>query len=262
MELRLPSFQEVQDYMELRLPSFQENKSNIKEEILKEIVFYSLLKNWAEKNSIFLSKTLLAKEERLLFAKNKKKLKALKVFKLYTNLKQALLKELEKKTPDPSISQQKSFYTKNKAQFIEPAQCQLQQILVGNKKLAQSLHSRIKDGESFSALNKIYSLKENPGWVKKGLWALFDKACFEEEKSLSSVLKSPYGWHIFLRTGKKADRQKSFSESQKEVLKILKKQSLPLQLKNWLKEESLKTPFFKDKKLLDQIKIQYKRNVL
>ena len=256
------SFQEVQDYMELRLSSFQEDHNKLKEEILKEIVFYSFLKNWAKKNSLSTRKSLLTKEERLLFVKNKKKLKALKIFKTYLSLKQALIKELEKKTPPPSIEQQKSFYAKNKAQFIEPAQCQLQQILASNQKLAQSLHQRIKAGESFSALNKVYSLKENPGWVKKGQWALFDKACFEEEKSLSPVLKSPYGFHIFLRTGKKAARQKSFLESQKEILKILKKRSLPPQLKNWLREESLKTPFFKDKKLLDQIKIQYKRKLL
>ena len=256
------SFQEVQDYIELRLADFQENKPNIKEEILKEILFYSLLKNWAEKNELSNNKILLTKEERLLFSKNKKKLEAFKIFRAYGKLKQILLQELEKKAPKPPLKQQKIFYTKNKAQFKKPAQCQLEQILVDNQKLAQSLHNRIKKGESFSSLSQLFSLKQGPGWVKKGEWPLFDQVCFKEKPLLSPVLKSPYGWHIFLRTGKKASRQRSFSESQKEILKILKKKELPSLLQNWLKQESSKQTFFKDKNLLDQIKIQYKRDLL
>ena len=255
------SFQEVQDYMELRLTGFQENNSGIKEEILKEIVFYSLLKDWAEKNNISQNKKLLTKEEKLLFSKDKKKLKAFKILKSYMSLKQSLLEELEKKIPEPPIKQQKSFYTENKAQFVEPAQCQLKQILVSHQKLAQSLLNKIKEGASFSSL-KAHSLQQDPGWVKKAQWPLFDQACFEEKSSLSPVLKSSYGWHIFLRTEKKASRQKSFSETQKEIIKTLKKQELSFQIQNWLKEESSKKPLFKDKKLLDQIKIQYKREML
>lgn len=248
--------------MELRLESFQKNKSNIKEELLKEILFYSLLKNWSEKNKIPHSQITLTKKERLLFAKNKEKLKALKNLKLHIHLKQALLKELEKKLSEPPLKQKKLFYKKHRPQFKQAAQCQLDQILVDNQKLAQKLYSRIKAGEPFSRLSRHYSLKKAPGWVKKGQWPLFDHACFKEKDSLSSVLKSPYGWHIFLRKGEKKARQKSFSESQKEISKILKKQALPLQLESWLKQESLKTPFYKDKKLLDQIKIQYKKELI
>ena len=256
------NFQEVQTYMELRLKGFQEKQSNIKEEILKEILFYSLLKSWAEKNNISYNKPLLTKEERLSFSKNKKKQKAFKVFKTYIGLKQALLKELEKSLPPPPLKQQKDFYKKHKAQFKSPPQCQLQQILVKSQSLAQALYEKIKTGVSFSSLRQKYSLKQGPGWVKKAQWPLFDQACFQEKNSLSPVLKSSYGWHIFLRTGKKASKQKTFLESQKEIIKILKKKELPAQLEKWLKKESLKHSFFKDKKLLDQMKIQYKTDLL
>ena len=252
------TFQEIQDYMELRLTGLPENRKNIKEEILREIIFYSLLKDWAEKNNSPQSKKLLTKEEKLLFSKDKKKLKAFKIFKNYNHLKSSLIEELAEKIPPPPLKQQKAFYTKNKSQFIEPAQCRLEQILVSNQKQAQSLLNKIKKGLSFSSL-KTYSLKKDPGWVKEAQWPLFDQACFKEKEPLSPVLKSSYGWHIFLRTGKKAGRQKTFSEVQKEIIKALKKQELPLQIQGWLKEESAKKPVFKDKKLLDQIKIQYKR---
>ena len=255
------SLKEVQDYMELRLPDFQnkKNKTKIKEEILSEILFQALLENWAKKNGKLSNKPFLTKEEKLLF-KDKRKLKSLKKFKSYLSLKQALLKELERKSPSPSLDRQKLFYKKNKAQFLQPPLCQLEQILVDNQKLAQTLYNKIKKGALFSDLKKLYSPEKNPGWIQKGQWDLFDKACFEEKKALSSVLKSPYGWHIFLITAKKPQKQKSFSESQEKILKILKKQALPSQIQKWLKEESLKAPVFKNKNLLDQIKIQYKRD--
>ena len=254
---------EIQSYMELRLSDFQDNLSaeKIKEEILKEIIFRSLLEVWAKKNNIFPKKIILTKEEKSLFSKNQKKLRALKNFKVYLSLKKALLEELEKKSPNPSPKDQRSFYEKNRSLFKEPSQCQLEQILVGNQKLARFIYNKIKAGESFAALSKIYSLKKSPGWIKKGHWALFDKVCFEEKSALSPVLKSPEGFHIFLRKGKKASRQKSFSESQKKIIKTLKKQKIPSQMQDWLKQETLKTPVFKNKNL-DQIKIQYKRERL
>ena len=248
--------------MELRLKGSQESKSEAKEKFLKEILFYSLLKSWAKKNEISYNKITLTKEERLLFSKNKKKETAFKIFKNYLNLKQALLKELEKKIDPPTLLEQKNFYNKNKARFKSPPQCQLKQILVKDEKLALSLHKSLKKGFSFSSLSQQHSLKPDPGWVKKGEWPIFDKACFEEKSALSPVLKSAHGWHIFLRTGEKASQQKSFSKSQKEIVKQLKKQKAPAELENWLKQESLKHSFFKDKKLLDQIKIQYKTNLL
>ena len=248
--------------MELRISGPQEPNLRLKEEILNELIFYSLLKNWAEKNNVKPNKALLSREEKLLFSKSKKKRKAFKIFKTYSRLKQALLEELEKKTPKPPLQQQKAYYKKNKTRFQRAAQCRLEQILVAEKKRAQKLYERIKKGESFSALSRHYSLKQGPGWVKKGQWPLFDQVCFKESESLSRALKSPYGWHIFLRKEKKASRQKSFSESQTEIIKTLKKQELSSKLKSWLKQESSNQALFKDKKLLDQIKIQYKREGL
>ena len=253
------SLKEVQDYIELRLPDFP-NKKNIKEGLLDEVVFQIFLENWAKKNNKKTDKIQLTKEERLLFSKDKRKLKALKRFKRHLNLNQLLQKEFEKKIPTPSLKEQKLFYKKTRGLFLQSSLCQLDQILVDNEKLAQALYSKIKAGESFSKLSHVYSLKKGPGWIQKGQWDLFDKACFEEKEALSSVLKSPYGWHIFLRKAKKDSKQKSFSESQEKIIKALKRQALPAELQKWLKEESLKNPVFMNKKLLDQIKIQDKRD--
>ena len=246
--------------MELRLSDFTENPNQTKEKILEEILFRSLLELWAKENNIPSPKILLNEEEKKLFPKDK--LKALKDYKNFKHLHQSLLKHLKDKAPEPDLKEQKEFYGKNKSFFREASKCQLKQILVDNKKLAQTLYKRLSKGESFNLLNKSYSLQDNPEWVEKGQLALFDKACFEQKEKISPVLKSPYGYHIFKREAVKSSRQKSFSESQQRVISLLKEKELALDFQNWLKEETSKKSLFKDKKLLDKIKIQYKKENL
>ena len=198
----------------------------------------------------------------ILFFTDLPKLKALQRHQNFILLKSALLEDLKNKAPKPDIKTQKSFYQKNKALFKEPALCQLEQILVKKENLALSLYNRVKKGESFSVLAENHSLKRGPGWVRKGVLEVFDSACFQNQGSLIPPLKSPYGYHIFLKTGFKPSKQKSFTEAKKEILSFLREKEMASVFQSWLKEESLKKSFWIDKKSLDQIKIQYKREAI
>lgn len=258
---------EVQAYMELRLsrsqsriePLSNQPPNEMKELFLKEILFYSLLKEWSKKNKIKLKKSSWDRRDFILFSNKASQLKALKRHQKLNSLKSALLEDLKKKIPKPDLKTQKEFYQKNKTLFKEPAQCELKQILVKNKTLALSIYNRIKEGESFSVLAENHSLKKDPGWIHKGQWEVFDQACFKNQRPLTPPLKSGYGYHIFLKTGFKASKQRNFTQSQEEVISHLRETGLPAVFQNWLKEESLKKSFWMDKKSLDQIKIQYKR---
>ena len=103
--------------MELRLINFKGTfeSESFKEKVLKEILFQSLLEVWAKKNNIFHNNIFLTEEEKTLFLKDKRKIKAFKNFKAYVSLKKALLTELEKKSPNPPLSQQKLFYKKKQS---------------------------------------------------------------------------------------------------------------------------------------------------
>ena len=258
---------EVRAYMELRLSHSQlslEPLSNQllnerKELFLKEILFYSLLKQWSQKNKIKLKKSSWNRSDFILFFNKASQLKALKRHQKLNSLKSALLEDLKKKIPKPELKIQKKFYQKNKTLFKEPAQCELKQILVKSEVLALSIYNRIKEGESFSVLAKNHSLKKDPGWIHEGQLEVFDQACFKNQELLTPPLKSDYGYHLFLKTGFKASKQKSFTQSQGKVISHLREKELPAVFQNWLKEESLKKSFWMDKKSLDQIKIQYKR---
>ena len=58
---------------------------------------------------------------------------------------------------------------------------------------------------------------------------------------LSPVLKSPYGYHIFLVGRKKPEKQKTFAKVQKQIIKILKTREVKEQFQIWLKQELANT---------------------
>ena len=267
MGQRVWTFKEVRDYFHFRLNgAFLEGQEpkNLKKEFLNEIFLRSLVENWAKQNQIQSKKIFLTEEDKKIASKHSPWFKALKDHKSYLSLYNLLLKDLVQKTLAPSLKKQKSFYNKNKSRFMEPASCHLKQIVVKKKKWAQALQKRLKQGESFDAFHKLHSLKRNPGWIKKGELDIFDKVCFKDQfkrvNFLSPVLKSPYGYHIFLVGEKKLSRQKTFQQVQKQIIQIFKTDQAKEQFQIWLKQEIFKTPLFVDKKLLDTIHIQYKIN--
>ena len=255
------SLQEVQSYMEMRLNHInsQESPEQLKELFLKEILFQSLLKDWSKKNKIQLKRKFWNRKDLIFFLTDPSKLKALKRHQNFILLKSALLQDLKNKIPEPDLKTQKAFYQNNKALFKESAKCQLKQILVKNEKLASSLYKRLKKGESFDALAKNFSLKKDLGWIEQGQLEVFDKACFKSSHYPTPPLKSPYGYHIFLKTASKPSKQKKFKNVREAIISYLKEKKTSSVFQNWLKEESLKKSFWMDKKSLDQIKIQYKR---
>ena len=250
------TLKEVRDYFQFRLSGYSTpvDSQKLKKEILNEIFFISFVENWAKRNEIQIQTPALTQEKRSF---SKAKLKILKSHKDYMSLYSFLLRKLADISPEPTLKEQKDFYNKNKSRFTEPALCNLKQILVKKKKLAQSLQDRIKKGEDFDTLNQIYSLQKHPGWVKKGSLEVFDRACFKED-SPNSILKSPYGYHIFLVQGQKSRRQKSFLQARKLIIQALKAKKAKGQFQIWLKEQTLKNPLWTDKKYLDRIQIQYK----
>ena len=257
------TLKEVEAYFQLRLkpfPSGERKPEKLKKSLINEIALRTLVENWAGHNHIQSKKASLTETEKNLFPQNRFLIQALKDHKSYLFLYEALLKDLSQKTPSPSLKDQKNFYNKNKALFVEPASCQLKQILVEKEKLAWILQKKLKQGESFDRLSRLHSLQKNPGWVKKGWLSVFDQACFEQKDSLSSVLKSPYGYHIFLVKQRKPAGKKGFSSVQKQIIRKLKETKLKERFQNWLKQETSKNPLWTNEKLLGKIHIQYKDN--
>ena len=255
------TFEEVQEYFRFRLKeSSLQNKTakDLKKEILNEILLRSLVENWAKKKKLKVQLPALNKEDEKAFLKFGLKRQALKDHKNYVALYELLLKDFFNAIPKPPLKRQKSFYNQHKARFKTPASCDLKQIVLETKNLAQSLVERLKQGENFEKLHQLHSIKQHPGWIRQGDLDIFDKACFSTK--LPAVLKSAYGYHIFKVQKKSPAQQKSFLAVQPLIIKILKQKEAKKQFSVWLKQETLKTSLFIDKKLLEKIHIQYKTN--
>ena len=257
------TFEEVQDYFQFRLkgvPFFEEDLSQLKRKILNEIFFRAILENWSKTYHIQAEKVKLNDLEKSHFSRYNIRLSNLLDHKLYLNLQQSLQEELLKGISNPSLKEQKRFYKENRKLFFEPKRCYLKQILVKKEPLAKALFRRIQKGESFERISQSYSLSAHPGWIKKGDLEVFDKACLGQVKSLSPVLKSPYGYHILFVFEKRPGRQRSFSKVQKQVVALIKQGKMQKHFQIWLKKEIQKTALFVNKNFLDNIQIRYKRN--
>lgn len=261
---RVWTLEEFQKYLALHLKAQPREPSPdfqlIKKELLNELLLISLVEIWAKEKNIQSKELSLTPEEKMIFSKEKFLLQALKHQKNHLSLYQLLLKELLKEIPKPSLKEQKAFYAQNKRLFDEPEKCYLKQIVVEQEKLAQSLQRRLIQGEDFDTLNQLYSLKPNPEWIKKGRLDIFDRACFDSKIKKHSILKSPYGYHIFFVEKTQPRQKKSFALVQNQIIQKLKEKKLPDQFQIWLKKELFKQPVWTNKKLLDKIHIQYKTN--
>lgn len=230
----------------------------IKKELINELVLRALVENWASQMKTQSPPPVLTKEERERFSKPASLFRALKEHKNYLSLYSLLLKELSKGIKAPPLKTQKTFYQKNRQSFILPASCRLKQIMVKKEKLIQTLEKRLREGESFDQLSRLHSLQRHPGWVKKGSLKLFDRACFGHGKRLSPIMKSPYGYHIFLVEEKRPEQKKSFPQVQNHIIQLLKTDSVKTQFQSWLKKETSQTTVWTNKKLMDKIHIQHR----
>ena len=261
---------EVEYYLEdlTSSPEDPEQETVIKKKIVEELILQTLIENWSKKNNVSFvkSKSFKSLSQFPLFykftsQKLKKKLNQ-------QSLHKAFLEKL--KSPSKLISKKTrfAFYKKNKKMFLKPPACKLDHILVESKRIAELLHKRLLSGESFSRMASKHSKgpekknKGSLGWVPKGTLGIFDKACSLPVGRVSPVWKSTYGFHILKNKGRRGASYTSFSQSEQEILKIIKENLLKTRFETWLKEEVEKTPVFINEKLLDQIHIRYRKKKL
>lgn len=242
--------QEISLYLKGHPALMFSDMNSIKKKVLKELIFRSLLKTWAQKNikAPWPASFPSLWEERQFF---------------YKNLQAHL-------TPAFSVPEKKlrAFYRKHKEKFYQPEQCFLKQILVFKESLAQTLYRRLLRGADFDTLAQLHSRGEKVGhrsqigWVAKGTLKIFDKACEMEIGTFSQPLKSPYGFHILTVKEKKSGKQKSFAQAKKEISAKMEEKTREMAFQNWLKKELETSSVFVNEKLFDSIHIRYKKRWL
>jgi len=131
-----------------------------------------------------------------------------------------------------------TYYTANKAKFLDPAKARISHILVKEEQQARGLIKQLKDGADFAEMAKEHSADEatkNSGGkidvdVTKGSHVpvigdangLNDRIFTAEAPSvLDEPVKTEKGWEIVRVDIRQAERQKDFDEVRQQVMMML-----------------------------------------
>ncbi len=136
----------------------------------------------------------------------------------------------------------KSYYNEHKETFVRPEMVRVYQILLPTKDQAKKVLAEINRGVSFQDMARAHSISPDKdkggdlGFVAKGiLTEALDRTIFKlKEGKISPVVKSGYGYHLFLVTEKKPASKPDLSRVAKTIRKRLKEEKLEQVYGAWL----------------------------
>jgi parvulin-like peptidyl-prolyl isomerase len=138
------------------------------------------------------------------------------------------------------------YYQDNRKEFQLPLQVHARQIVVATEQEANDLRKRILKGESFEELARLHSL--SPDAEKGGDLGVFPKGQMPEEfdqvlfqyrsGTVSKVVQSPYGFHLFKIEERFQPRPLSLEEIRDEIVSRIFRVRQEAFFKEWI--DSLK----------------------
>lgn len=140
----------------------------------------------------------------------------------------------------------REYYEANKDQFQQPLMVRARQIVVATEEEASALRTRLVRGEDFAEIARLYSL--SPDAEAGGDLGVFAKGQMPEEfdeivfryrvGSISKVVKSPYGYHIFKVEDRMRPRLQKVDEVRDQIAAVIFEGRQETFFKEWL--DSLK----------------------
>jgi len=135
---------------------------------------------------------------------------------------------------DISEEEIEAYYNARAEDFKRDEQVRARQILLREEKDAVEARERIRAGEDFADVAREVSLSPDArdggdlGFFSRGVMpAEFDEAVFPlKEGTLSEVVRSPYGFHIFLVEEKTKAKDLSLDEVRGEITEILRRRQM------------------------------------
>lgn len=228
----------------------------LKSDVLNEIIRNTLFQQEAAKNNIVVTDEELKQAVQKMMNENQDE--PLQRYKEMgnTNLQEwqnklknnLLIKSLINKVVNSKVSVSendlKDYFNKHPEEFQTKDQIRALHIMVETEDEARNILKQLSSGKSdFSHLAKEYSL--GPERVKGGDLGYFEIGHMPEEfddifklgvNEVSSIIHSPYGFHIFKVIDKKNSRKMSFEESRKLVYNKLFQANYEVAFQQWLKK--------------------------
>lgn len=137
----------------------------------------------------------------------------------------------------------RDFYESNRSLFQIPKRVRVRQIVVADGNEAILIQKRLRRGENFEKLAMEKSIGPEKarggdlGYFSQGEKpSEFDHVFSMEVGTISEVIKSPYGYHIFKLEEKVEPREISFEEAKKSIIQMLEKEKGEEEYQKWLKD--------------------------
>lgn len=137
-----------------------------------------------------------------------------------------------------------TYFAANRAQFDRPSQVRARQIVVADETEGQEVLDLLRQGQPFAEVAAEYSLSPDAqqggdlGFFGRGeMPPEFDEVVFDlPVNRLSDLVKSEYGYHIFLVEEKRKAKRLSKKEAKEEILLILESRKKEEVYLGWLQE--------------------------
>ncbi|NIQ37335.1 MAG: hypothetical protein GTN81_01915 [Proteobacteria bacterium] len=157
-----------------------------------------------------------------------------------------------------STEEAHQYYVAHRSDYILPEQAKARQIVVASRRNADKIMRLLKEGRDFEELAVVHSLGPEGrfggdlGYFARGdMPEEFNVVFSMKEGQVSTIVKSPYGFHIFKVEGRTPARQLTFEEVTEDIKrKIVQIKSDQLYYK-WLEELRRNAKIEKNSHLLE-----------
>lgn len=176
-------------------------------------------------------------------------------------LQKKVFQTFRAKITKPTEEEIKKHYEENKDRFKHPERIWLRQIVVDDYGKALDIKEAVRK-KDFGELAKKFSVAPEAktggvvGWVDKGSVDIFDKAFTQSTGSVSQVLESPYGFHLFKVDKKEGSGLRRIDEVKSLIEQLLISQREQKEYTQWLDQQIRSSQVMVDYDLIKQLQVE------
>jgi parvulin-like peptidyl-prolyl isomerase len=137
----------------------------------------------------------------------------------------------------------RQYYKKHREEFVVAEQVRVRQIVVKDRKDAESILRKLKRGDLFDELARRYSLgpeaEEGGDLGSFGRGEMpeeFDVVFSLQEGEISDIVQSPYGYHIFQVVTKGGRSELDFAQVKEQIRNLIIREEEEKTFQDWLKQ--------------------------